>query len=110
MIPSLCHWKHGVTAYFGLVEVGGMKAGDTVVISSAAGSVSQIAGQIAKLSGCRVIAITCSEQKLARCRQIGYDDGINCRTEQDLSAAIARGCPTELMSISIIWRDRSTMR
>jgi len=41
MILSLCHWKHGVTAYFGLVEVGGMKAGDTVAISAAAGSVSQ---------------------------------------------------------------------
>ncbi|MDP6749102.1 MAG: NADP-dependent oxidoreductase, partial [Candidatus Poribacteria bacterium] len=75
------------------VEVGGMKAGDTVVISAAAGSVGQIAGQIAKLSGCRVIAITSSEQKLARCRQIGYDDGINYRTEPDLSAAIARVCP-----------------
>jgi len=84
---------NGVTAYFGLVEVGGMKASDTVVISAAAGSVGQIAGQIAKLSGCRVIAITSSEQKLARCRQIGYDDGINYRTEPDLSAAIARVCP-----------------
>ena len=84
---------NGITAYFGLIEVGSMKVGDTVVISAAAGSVGQIAGQIAKLSGCRAIAITSSEEKLAWCQKIGYDDGINYKTEPNLIDAITRVCP-----------------
>ena len=84
---------NGITAYFGLIEVGSMKVGDTVVISAAAGSVGQIAGQIAKLSGCRVIAITSSEEKLAWCQKIGYDDGISYKTEPNLVDAITRVCP-----------------
>ena len=84
---------NGITAYFGLIEVGSMKVGDTDVISAAAGSVGQIAGQIAKLSGCRVIAITSSEEKLAWCQKIGYDDGINYKTEPNLIDAITRVCP-----------------
>jgi len=84
---------NGLTAYIGLVESGGMRPGDTVLISAAAGSVGQIAGQIAKLSGCRAIAVTSSEEKIARCRELGYDSGINYRTEPDLAAAIARECP-----------------
>jgi len=84
---------NGMTAYFALVDAGSMKPGDTVVVSAAAGSVGQIAGQIAKLCGCRVIAITSSPQKLAWCRELGYDEAINYRTEPDLSAAIARACP-----------------
>jgi hypothetical protein len=70
-----------------------MKPGDTVVISAAAGSVGQIAGQIAKLSGCRAIGITSSVEKIAWCKELGYDDAINYRTEADLSAAVARACP-----------------
>jgi len=84
---------NGLTAYFGLLQAAEMKAGDTVVISAAAGSVGQIAGQIAKISGGHVIAITSSEKKLGWCRQLGYDDGVNYRTETDLAAAIARVCP-----------------
>jgi len=84
---------NGLTAYIGLVDAGEMRPGDTVLISAAAGSVGQIAGQIAKLSGCRVIAVTSSEEKIARCRELGYDAGINYRTEPDLAAAIARECP-----------------
>lgn len=84
---------NGVTAYFGLLDAAGMKPGDTVVISAAAGSVGQVAGQIARLSGCRAIAVTSSEEKIARCRELGYDDGINYRTAPDLAAAIARACP-----------------
>ena len=84
---------NGPTAYFGLVDAAAMKPGDTVVISAAAGSVGQIAGQIAKLAGGRVIALTSSDEKLAWCRELGYDDGLNYRAESDLSAAIARVCP-----------------
>jgi hypothetical protein len=84
---------NGLTAYIGLVESGGIRPGDTVLISAAAGSVGQIAGQIAKLTGCRAIAVTSSEEKIARCRELGYDAGINYRTEPDLAAAIAKECP-----------------
>ena len=84
---------NGLTAYIGLVDAGQMKPGDTVLISAAAGSVGQIAGQIAKLAGCHVIAVTSSEEKIARCRELGYDAGINYRTEADLAAAVARVCP-----------------
>ncbi len=84
---------NGVTAFFALFDAGGMTSGDTVVISAAAGSVGQIAGQIAKLAGCRAIAITSSAEKLAWCHELGYDGGINYRAEPDLTAAIARACP-----------------
>jgi len=84
---------NGMTAYFALVDAGSIRPGDTVVVSAAAGSVGQIAGQIAKLCGCRVIAITSSPQKLAWCRELGYNEAINYRNEPDLSAAIARACP-----------------
>ncbi|MFX5001650.1 NADP-dependent oxidoreductase, partial [Acinetobacter baumannii] len=47
----------GLTAYFGLLDVGQPKAGETVVISGAAGAVGQVVGQIAKLKGCRVVGI-----------------------------------------------------
>ena len=83
---------NGVTSYFALLDAGDMKAGDTVVVSAAAGSVGQIAGQIAKLSGCRAIAITSTAEKLAWCRELGYDDGIAYRSEQDLAAAVVRVC------------------
>ena len=84
---------NGLTAYLGLVESGGIRPGDTVLISAAAGSVGQIDGQIAKLSGCRAIAVTRSEEKIARCRELGYEHGIHSRTEPDLAAAVARECP-----------------
>jgi NADPH-dependent curcumin reductase CurA len=85
---------NGMTAYFALVDAGGMKPGDTVVISAAAGSVGQIAGQIAKLCGCRVIGLSSSAEKLAWCRELGYDETINYRIEPDLGEALARLCPT----------------
>ena len=84
---------NGMTAYFALLNAGNTKAGDTVVISAAAGSVGQIAGQIAKLSGCRAIGITSSPEKVASCRQAGYADAIDYRAESDLRAAIAKACP-----------------
>jgi NADPH-dependent curcumin reductase CurA len=83
----------GLTAYFALLDVGKPKPGESVVISSAAGAVGQVAGQIAKLRGCRAVAIASSDAKLAWCHELGYDAGINYRTATDLEAAVREACP-----------------
>ncbi|MBX9607245.1 MAG: NADP-dependent oxidoreductase [Gammaproteobacteria bacterium] len=83
----------GPTAYFGLLDLGEPKPGETVVVSAAAGAVGSIVGQIAKLKGCRAVGIAGSDEK---CRwlvdELGFDAAINYRTE-DLPAALARTCP-----------------
>lgn len=83
----------GLTAYFAMIEVARPQPGDVVVVSAAAGAVGQVAGQLAKLAGCRVVGIAGSDIKLDWCRAIGFDETINYRTETDLAAAIARRCP-----------------
>lgn len=84
---------NGMTAYFALLDAGAMKPGDTVVVSAAAGSVGQIAGQIAKLGGARAVGITSSPEKTAACRERGYAEAIDYRAETDLRAAVAKACP-----------------
>jgi NADPH-dependent curcumin reductase len=70
----------GLTAYFGLLEVGKAKEGDTVVVSGAAGAVGSVAGQIAKIKGCQVIGIAGGQEK---CRlvteEFGFDECIDYR-------------------------------
>lgn len=83
----------GMTAYFALLEVGEPKTGETVVISGAAGAVGSIAGQIAKLKGCRVVGIAGGEQK---CRylvdELGFDGVIDYKAE-DVLEGLKRECP-----------------
>ena len=83
----------GLTAYFGLLDVGKPKAGETVVVSAAAGAVGSIVGQIAKLKGCRVVGIAGSDEK---CRHVvkdfGFDACINYKKE-NIAAALKRECP-----------------
>lgn len=83
----------GATAYFALLDQGKPKAGETVVVSAAAGAVGQIVGQIAKIKQCRAVAIAGSEEKLAFCRDLGFDAGINYRTTTDLAADLRDRCP-----------------
>lgn len=83
----------GLTAYFALLDIGRPQPGETVLVSAAAGAVGQVAGQIAKLNGCRAVAVASTDEKLAWCRDLGYDAGINYRTAGDLKAAVAEACP-----------------
>lgn len=87
----------GRTAYFGLLEAGKPVAGETVVVSGAAGAVGSIVGQIAKIKGCQVIGIAGSDEK---CQQLidelGFDAAINYRTYSDQAAmrqALMQHCP-----------------
>jgi len=83
----------GLTAYFAMLDVARPRPGDSVVVSAAAGAVGQIAGQIARLAGARVIGIAGSAAKADWCRAIGFHDVIDYKAEPDLAAAVARACP-----------------
>jgi len=84
----------GATAYFGLKDVAPALAGETVVVTAAAGAVGSIAGQIAKAKDCRVIGVAGTDEK---CRwiteELGVDVAINYKAEPDLTAALGRACP-----------------
>lgn len=85
---------NGVTAYFGLLDIGQPRPGDTVVVSTAAGAVGSAVGQIARLSGCRTVGIAGGAKKAAICREeFGYDAAIDYKAEADLRAALASACP-----------------
>ncbi len=83
----------GLTAYFGLLDIGLPKAGETVLVSGAAGATGSIVGQIAKLKGCRVVGIAGGPEK---CRwlkeQAGFDAVIDYKNA-DVNAQIALHCP-----------------
>jgi hypothetical protein len=84
----------GLTAYFGLLEIGKPIAGETVVVSAAAGAVGMVVCQIARLKGCRVVGIAGRDEKNAYLKDVlKLDEVINYHTEKDLKAAIARTCP-----------------
>jgi NADPH:quinone reductase len=84
----------GLTAYFGLLHIGKPKAGETVVISGAAGAVGIAAGQIAKLNDCRVIGIAGSDEKTKLLKEeYGFNGAVNYKTTKDMNEAIASLCP-----------------
>jgi NADPH-dependent curcumin reductase CurA len=84
---------NGVTAYFGLLDVGQPVRGETVVVSTAAGSVGSCVGQIAKTLGCRSVGIAGGVEKARLCRdEFGFDAAINYKSG-DLDAALASACP-----------------
>jgi NADPH-dependent curcumin reductase CurA len=83
----------GLTAYFGLLDIGQPKPGETVVVSAAAGAVGSIVGQIARLQGCRVVGLAGSDEKCHwLTAELGFDAAINYRTENVLEA-LRRHCP-----------------
>jgi len=83
----------GLTAYFGLLNVGKPKGGETVVVSAAAGSVGTFVGQIAKLKGCRVVGIAGGENKCAWLkRELGFDATIDYKA-QAVGGALKEAAP-----------------
>jgi NADPH-dependent curcumin reductase CurA len=83
----------GMTAYFGLLDVGQPKAGETVVVSAAAGSVGSLVGQIARIQGCRAIGIAGGPEKCAFVRnELGFDGVIDYKHE-DVGAGLKQHCP-----------------
>jgi len=84
----------GTTAYFGMTEIGQIKPGETVVVSGAAGSTGSIAGQIAKIKGCRVIGTAGGKEKCSWLVDAAHFDGaIDYKTE-DIGARLSALCPT----------------
>jgi len=83
----------GLTAYFGLLDVGEPREGETVLVSAAAGGVGSIVGQIAKIKGCRAVGLTGSDEKCAwLVDELGYDAALNYRAS-NLRAALKDTCP-----------------
>ena len=83
----------GVTAYYGLLDVGRPREGETVLVSGAAGATGSVVGQIACIKGCRVVGIAGTDEK---CRwltdELGFDAAINYRAD-DVAAALSEACP-----------------
>ena len=85
---------NGITAYFGLLDVCDPQAGETVLISTAAGAVGSCVGQIAKIRGCRTVGITGGPEKARLCLDhFRYDEAIDYKNVSNLSAAIGDACP-----------------
>jgi NADPH-dependent curcumin reductase CurA len=84
----------GLTAYFGLIDICHPKAGETVVVSGAAGAVGSTVGQIAKILGCRVIGIAGTDAKIRHLvDDLGFDGAFNYKTTADYGAKIKELCP-----------------
>ena len=83
----------GLTAYFGLLECGRPKAGETVVVSAAAGSVGSIVGQIARIKGCRTIGIAGGSAKCALLTdELGFDAAVDYKAG-DTRRSLRAACP-----------------
>ena len=84
----------GHTAYVGLHEIGKIQAGETVLISAAAGATGSMATQIAKLRGCKVVGVVGGDNKVQLVTEtLGADAAINYKTCGDLESAIREACP-----------------
>jgi NADPH-dependent curcumin reductase CurA len=83
----------GMTAYFGLLDIGKPQPGQTVVVSGAAGAVGTVVGQIAKIKGCRVVGIAGGKEKCEfLVRELGFDAAIDYKSD-DVKKALKQHCP-----------------
>jgi len=84
----------GLTAYLGLTEIGKPEKGETLVVSGAAGAVGSVVGQIAKILGLKVIGTAGSDEKVELIKsKFGFDAGINYKSTDNMTEAIAELCP-----------------
>lgn len=84
----------GLTAYFGLTDIGKPKKGETLLVSGAAGAVGTVVGQIGKILGLRVVGIAGTDEKIEMIKsEFGYDEGINYKTTGNMKEAISKACP-----------------
>ncbi len=85
----------GLTAYFGLLDIGKPKKGETVVVSGAAGAVGMVVGQIAKINGCHVVGIAGNDEKVNYLlNELKFDSVINYKTTSNIASAIEKACPS----------------
>ncbi|XP_024290359.2 prostaglandin reductase 1 [Oncorhynchus tshawytscha] len=83
----------GLTALYGLEEVLGLQAGDTLLVNAAAGAVGSTVGQIAKIKGCRLVGSTGSDAKVAFLKELGFDEAFNYITVSSLEEALKSASP-----------------
>ena len=84
----------GMTAYFGLLEIGQPKEGETLVVSAAAGAVGSVVGQIGKIKGCRVVGIAGGPEKCQYVvNELGFDAAIDYKKE-DVYGSLAEAVPS----------------
>ncbi|MBD7968525.1 NADP-dependent oxidoreductase [Paenibacillus gallinarum] len=84
----------GLTAYFGLLDIGQPKEGETVVVSGAAGSVGMFVGQIAKIKGARVVGIAGTDEKCDYLmKELNFDEAINYKTTDNIKQDLEKACP-----------------
>ena len=84
----------GLTAYFGLQDICDPQAGETLVVSGAAGAVGSTVGQIGKIKGCRVVGVAGTDEKVEYItKELGFDAAFNYKSETDYYAALKRLCP-----------------
>jgi NADPH-dependent curcumin reductase CurA len=83
----------GITAYFGLLEIGRPKAGETVVVSGAAGATGSVAGQIARIQGCRVVGIAGGKEKCDWVVKDAHFDAVIDYKREDVAARLRELCP-----------------
>ena len=82
-----------LTAYFGVLNVLAPKEGETLYVNSAAGAVGAVVGQIAKIKGCRVVGSAGSDEKVAYCKSLGFDEVFNYKTVTSVEDALKAACP-----------------
>jgi NADPH-dependent curcumin reductase CurA len=84
----------GLTAFFGLLDVCAPQRGETVVVSGAAGAVGMVAGQIARIKGCRVVGVAGTDAKGSwLLDELGFDGALNYKTTGDFPAELGELCP-----------------
>ncbi|XP_028397896.1 prostaglandin reductase 1-like [Dendronephthya gigantea] len=83
----------GLTAYFGVLNILAPKEGETLYVNSAAGAVGAVVGQIAKIKGCRVVGSAGSDEKVAYCKSLGFDEVFNYKTVTSVEDALKAACP-----------------